>query len=568
MNMQSVANIDVEMEGGSAARLRQNLEVLGGVQPDLAARLGQAGFHENLQVREDEKGTRRVGRPFRRRWLAIEETEEELSRPAPFVQRQGGAGWFLLGLGTGERARALLSELPDDETLTVWEPDPALMLLALSRWNVSGELMAGRLRLLLGSDLVGQGPHNPARWIHHPKLAPTWPWVVRLVAEEPQRDRPLVAIMEGELLVEDLSLALHGQGRPVYHVDATVLTRDQIADELGRLAPERILSINFQPELAHIAGELEIPYVPWEIDPSASTIPVIAADSPAAQWTRIRTWRRRRVTELANRGWPRAKWLPLAVSPRHRQSAPSPREDLRDHVIFVGSCMASQGRVLWAMLEDAVASDRGRASAWRAFGAAVTELESRILDAPTVFDPLAVLDALRKQFELPEAVPTPHGEALVAILAGERLASAKRIGVLRALGEFELAVFGEEDWAQVLPAGAYRGWAGHGSALNAIYSAPGIHIDVNRIYQPDIVTLRTFEITACGGFLVAEETDEIHELFDVGRELATWKTTGQLIERVREALENPELRRAVGDAGKHRLLRDHTVERRLQSLMD
>ncbi len=567
MNMQSVVDIHLLGEGSSTARLSQNLEVLGSVQPELAARLAQAGFHQDLQVRPDDRGTARVGRPFRRRWLVIEESEEELATPAPEFATSQGNGWFLLGLGTGERARALLNTLPEGETLTVWESDPSLMLLALSRWNVSGELMTGKLRLLFGSDLVTAGPHSPARWIHHPKLAATWPWVMRLVSDNPRPNGRLIAIMEGELLVEDLSLALHGKGHPVYHVDAAVLSRDQIADELERLAPQRILSINFQPELARIAGELERPYVPWEIDPSASTIPAVQPFSPTARWTRVHTWRRSRVPELAQRGWEEARWLPLAVSPRHRQSAANPREDLRDHVIFVGSCMASQGRTLWAMLENAVADDGCRAAAWRAFGAAVTELESRVLEAPTAFDPLAVLDALRKQFELPEAVATPHGEALVVILAGERLASAKRIGVLRALAEFDLAVFGEEDWAQVLPEGAYRGWAGHRHALNAIYSAPGIHLDVNRIYQPDIVTLRTFEITACGGFVIAEETEEIHDLFDVGRELTTWKTLGELKERVGEALENPERRLAVGSAGQRRLLRDHTVEQRLRILL-
>ncbi len=567
MNMQSVADIDVMGHGASAARLRQNLEALHRVQPDLALRLMASGLHESLRIRRGNDGRARVGKPFRRRWLVLEETEDELAVPAPVVPGEGEAGWFLLGLGTGERARALLTGFAADETLTVWDSDPSLMLLALSRWNVSGELMTGKLRLLLGSDLVRQGPHTPSRWIQHPKLLGTWPWVMRLVAGEARRDAPLIAILDGELLVEDVSLALHGLGRPVYHLDASVLTQEQIRDELRRLAPERIVSINFQPELARIAGELEMPYVPWEIDPSASTIPHVAPDSAAPRWTRIRTWRRSRVAELAERGWEDTTWLPLAVSPRHRQSSDVVREDLRDHVIFVGSCMATQGRTLWSMLQTAIAQDTTRAPAWRAFGAAVAELESRVIEAPTAFEPLAVLEALRKQYELPQAVLTSHGEALVTILAGERIASAKRIGVLRALGEFDLAVFGEEDWARFLPAGTYRGWAGHRHALNGIYSAPGIHIDVNRIYQPDIVTLRTFEITACGGFLVAEETAEIHELFQVGRELMTWKTTEELIERIRETLANPEFREAVGAAGRRRLLRDHTVENRLEVLL-
>jgi spore maturation protein CgeB len=92
-------------------------------------------------------------------------------------------------------------------------------------------------------------------------------------------------------------------------------------------------------------------------------------------------------------------------------------------------------------------------------------------------------------------------------------------------------------------------------------------VDIGRIYQLDIVTLRVFDVLACGGFLLAHHNDDVVRLFEPGVELDTWRTIDELQSKITRYLPEPELRRRIGEAGRARVLRDHTVRQRLAELL-
>ena len=48
--------------------------------------------------------------------------------------------------------------------------------------------------------------------------------------------------------------------------------------------------------------------------------------------------------------------------------------------------------------------------------------------------------------------------------------------------------------------------------INHVYSNGGIHLVINRLYQNDMITLRVFEVLACGGFILAEYSEALEEL--------------------------------------------------------
>jgi spore maturation protein CgeB len=78
--------------------------------------------------------------------------------------------------------------------------------------------------------------------------------------------------------------------------------------------------------------------------------------------------------------------------------------------------------------------------------------------------------------------------------------------------------------------------------------------------------LRDFEVPACGGFYLVERTREYGEFFVEGREVETWRTVGELIEKVRYYLEHDSERAAIAAAGQRRALRDHLWAHRFSSL--
>ncbi|WP_334163951.1 CgeB family protein [Phenylobacterium sp.] len=68
----------------------------------------------------------------------------------------------------------------------------------------------------------------------------------------------------------------------------------------------------------------------------------------------------------------------------------------------------------------------------------------------------------------------------------------------------------------------------------------------------DLHTSRTFEIPACGGFMLAERTGEHAELFREGEEAEFFETKEELLDKVRAYLAAPEQRAQVAKRGYER----------------
>jgi len=69
--------------------------------------------------------------------------------------------------------------------------------------------------------------------------------------------------------------------------------------------------------------------------------------------------------------------------------------------------------------------------------------------------------------------------------------------------------------------------------------------------------LRDFEVPVCGGFYLVESAPDYADFFVDGREVVTWHTVGELIEKIRYYLHHESERDAIAAAGQRRALREH-----------
>jgi spore maturation protein CgeB len=83
----------------------------------------------------------------------------------------------------------------------------------------------------------------------------------------------------------------------------------------------------------------------------------------------------------------------------------------------------------------------------------------------------------------------------------------------------------------------------------------------------DFVNPRTFEVAACGGFQLVDQRELMDELFAPG-ELETFTSLAELKEKIDYYLAHPTERAEVAARARERVLRDHTYERRMDTLLD
>jgi spore maturation protein CgeB len=83
----------------------------------------------------------------------------------------------------------------------------------------------------------------------------------------------------------------------------------------------------------------------------------------------------------------------------------------------------------------------------------------------------------------------------------------------------------------------------------------------------DFVNPRTFEIAACQGFQLVDNRKELSRMFKVGEEIIAFDTLDQMREQIDYYLLRPDERRTIALNSYQRILREHTMEHRMQELL-
>ncbi|MBD1940411.1 glycosyltransferase [Microcoleus sp. FACHB-68] len=89
------------------------------------------------------------------------------------------------------------------------------------------------------------------------------------------------------------------------------------------------------------------------------------------------------------------------------------------------------------------------------------------------------------------------------------------------------------------------------------------HGDASGPYAGNI---RLYEVTGVGSCLLTDWKENLHELFELDREVVTYKSADECIEKAKWLLENPLERELIAKAGQARTLKDHTYEKRAVQL--
>jgi hypothetical protein len=79
--------------------------------------------------------------------------------------------------------------------------------------------------------------------------------------------------------------------------------------------------------------------------------------------------------------------------------------------------------------------------------------------------------------------------------------------------------------------------------------------------------MRLFESTGTGTLLLTDWKQNLHEMFEPGKEVVTYRTPEECAEKIQRYLTHEADRQTIASAGQARTLRDHTYQHRLQELL-
>ncbi len=140
--------------------------------------------------------------------------------------------------------------------------------------------------------------------------------------------------------------------------------------------------------------------------------------------------------------------------------------------------------------------------------------------------------------------------------------------MLKAIPDLRLHLYGGK-WDRHPALRKYhRGFAiGHNFRL-AVSGAKIIFNLVRKANRDDHV-MRTFEIPACGGFMLADRTDGQRAFLTEDREAVYFSSVEEMIDKTRYYLDHPSERKRIAEAGRHRITSDkNTYKDRLRTIIE
>lgn len=155
--------------------------------------------------------------------------------------------------------------------------------------------------------------------------------------------------------------------------------------------------------------------------------------------------------------------------------------------------------------------------------------------------------------------PVPSRPEMVCDVLMMGRAHADRIApVRRLIAEFDTHVYGEA-WEE---AGiASRGFIYGEDLLAALNSATATLVFNRTMGGHRLVKVQIFDFLAAGALVLTNEDKELRGYFDAGRELAVFSSERELVSLVGRAVSDPAWARSLRDAGRARVLAQHTWKR-------
>ena len=141
-----------------------------------------------------------------------------------------------------------------------------------------------------------------------------------------------------------------------------------------------------------------------------------------------------------------------------------------------------------------------------------------------------------------------------------------RRDILAAIDAAPVTIIGDYAWKRQLPEGIHLIEGVPFEFISTVYHHSPINLNLSRYQLKTGVTQRVFDVPGAGGFLLTDYRPGLEQLFDLDTEMICFDSVADLNGKIRHYLDHPEDRLGVIEAGRRKVLAEHTYVRRMEQM--
>ncbi|MDO4188887.1 MAG: glycosyltransferase [Lachnospiraceae bacterium] len=144
----------------------------------------------------------------------------------------------------------------------------------------------------------------------------------------------------------------------------------------------------------------------------------------------------------------------------------------------------------------------------------------------------------------------------------------ERITLLNLCGRRYRTDFYSNSKFDLLEGVSTHGYVNYWEEMPWIFAASKINLNPTLKAIHAGVSLRAFDITACGGFMLTSRLPELEELFADGKEVGIYDNVVDFVEKLEYYMSHDDERNKIAKMGRERCFRDHSMDKRLKEIFD
>ena len=130
-----------------------------------------------------------------------------------------------------------------------------------------------------------------------------------------------------------------------------------------------------------------------------------------------------------------------------------------------------------------------------------------------------------------------------------------------------ITIFGPDGNLAENPNVHYMGEVSLHEEISRVFESSRINLTLQRIYARDGLSDRVFNVLQAGGFLLSDRNDAITELFQEGEEVECFDSRDEMLDKIDYYLANERERERIAANGRARVIAEHTLEHRVDTLL-